>query len=161
MQDIKKLNNYIINGDTMVIKHYEESVYRSWILERETAYLCIQTPEQILDESCKRKGLSTYAGRKKAVADLLEKKTRLPVPIEIDLESIFLPTTLKKRERSDWIAYKYIKEIKPSPNGDFFNRVVLTNNQEVDLEISFTTFNKQMMYAGYLVGYFFRKDDIC
>ncbi|NIK11828.1 competence protein ComK [Alkalibacillus almallahensis] len=144
----------------MVIKHFGESTYKSWIYERHTEYLCQQTPEEILDESCKRKGITTYDGRKKAVADVLRSKTKLPIPIEINSHSIFMPTTMKQRDRCDWFSYQYALDIKPSAKGDFFKTIVLTNRKEVDLEITVSTYKKQMQHAGSLIGYFNKKDDI-
>ncbi|WP_411954057.1 competence protein ComK [Alkalibacillus sp. S2W] len=160
MDYIKKKKQYTINESTMVIKHFTDSVYKSRIYERETEYLCQQTPEEILNESCKRKGITTYDGRKKAVADVLQRKTRLPIPIEINSHSIFMPTTMKQRDRCDWFSYQYALDIKPSAKGDFFKTIVLTNRKEVDLEITFSTYHKQMQYAGGLIGYFNKKDDI-
>ncbi|WP_306977825.1 competence protein ComK [Alkalibacillus salilacus] len=160
MNNIKKLNQYIINENTMVIKHFADQTYKSWIYESNAEYLCQQSPEDILDESCIRKGLTTYEGRKRAVAELLHKKTRLPIPIETDLRSIFVPTTMKKRERADWFSYHYALDIKSSAKGDFFKTITLTNRKQVDLEITPAIYHKQMLYASFLIGYFIKKDDI-
>lgn len=145
----------------MAIKHYDEdSKYGSWILEEQTIYLCEKQPEEILNDSCMKKGLTTLDGRKKAVENLMSRKIRLPVPIEIEYNSLFIPTTTRKRTRSDWISYRYIHNFHPSDN-DFFSLIEFTNGLKVQFEITKTNYEKQMLYAGFLLGYFYKKDDIC
>ncbi|GEN44245.1 competence protein ComK [Alkalibacillus haloalkaliphilus] len=159
-QNIDYKSEYIINDNTMAIKHYDKSsMFGSWILEDQTVYLCRKQPEEILNDSCLKKGLTTLDGRKKAVENLMGRKVRLPVPIENEYNSLFIPTTTRKRTRSDWISYRYIHRFYPNGN-DFFSMIEFTNGKTVPFEMTKVIYDKQMLYAGFLLGYFYKKDDI-
>ncbi|WP_343784118.1 competence protein ComK [Alkalibacillus silvisoli] len=157
---MEQRQHYIINDGTMAIKHHDDPTYKSWILENDAKYLCEQNPEEILNASCLKKGLTTLEGRRRAVEDLINKRSRLPIPIEMGYNSLFIPTTLQKRSRSDWVSYRYIQEFYYKGNNDFFSTIQFTTGEEVQFEMTKTNYNKQLMYAGFLLGYFHKKDDI-
>lgn len=109
-------------------------------------YNIINVPDSvsnIIDYSCAYYG-SSFKGRLCGSKSALGSKYKLPIIIEESREMIFFPTTSYESDTCAWISLKNISNYKREEN---HVKVLFQNNTSIDLNISYESFENQVLRA--------------
>ncbi|MEG2028535.1 MAG: competence protein ComK [Bacilli bacterium] len=135
------LDSYEINGMTLAVVPLTED--KTIVYECENEYIINKSSFQIINESCNYFG-SSYSGRFEGTKKLVGYNYKTPIIIEETNKIIFFPTTSPRLNKCSWISLKNIKNhIK---NGQQ-TLVTFKNNKELTFDISFNSFESQILRA--------------
>ena len=132
------MENYEINEDTLAVLGIDE--FNTLIIEKDKEYQIPKKAYEVMEENCQYYG-SSYSGRNQAAKTMLDCSYKLPILIEESSMLIFFPTKSSLLESCCWINYNGIKSIEKNDNN---TNVLLTNNKEIELEISSLSFQNQV-----------------
>lgn len=144
------LNTYEINTDTLAVLSVDNKT--SKIIEKDNEYFIKTSAYKVMDQSCQYFG-SSYQGRTIGSRNILNASYKLPVIVEETREIIFFPTSSATSDRCNWIALNNIK------NYEKYNdktKVIFNNGRELILDITYASFDNQLLRANKL-GYIFKK----
>ena len=139
------MKDYEINDDTLAI--VPTDIWNSIVLEDECSYNIKMKPLDIVDYSCKYFG-SSYEGRKTGAGDILNSGYKLPIMVEETKNLIFFPTMSPLDDECSWISLKSISNYYKISNDK--TRVEFKNGKSITLNVSFNSFNNQVMRASRL-----------
>lgn len=100
--------------------------------------------KNILNESCISYG-SSLNGRIKGSKWALKSKYKLPIVVSEKEKLVFFP--VKEMGREIWVNFDMIKEVKKNKN---VVKVEFKNGLKVDINVSYTIFNNQVLKASRL-----------
>lgn len=135
------MNNYEINDSTMAVIALDEN--KSKIIEKDNEYIIDQNSYEIMDFSCQYFG-SSYQGRQDGSRYMLGSKYKPPIVVEESKEMIFFPTISPLLKDCSWIS---LKSIKSYENIDDKVKLILKNDQEIILNISYYSLENQILRA--------------
>ena len=153
---MKKLKHYIVNQNTMAVLPNKDIVYNSIIYETNEAILCETPPLDIINQSCIERG-STFDGRRKAIQHMTKRRALLPTPIEPAKGMIVIPTKKVNDPYAEWLMYYHIKDCRPSKRGKNYSEIILTNDQTIEVELSFHRMRNLIMLAAFIFGHFIKQ----
>ncbi len=139
------MKEYEINDETLAI--LPNDIWNSIVLEDDGNYEVSQKPLEIVDYSCKYFG-SSYPGRKEGAKNILNSGYKLPILIEDANNLIFFPTSSPADDDCSWISLKNLKKYTKGKDGNTI--VEFKNNKKITLNISYNSFNNQVMRASRL-----------
>ncbi len=133
--------SYEINRDTLALIPISETKTR--IIEKEREFIVNSPALKIIENSCEYFG-SSYLGRHEGTKKLIGITHKAPIIIEETNKLIYFPTSSPRLCNCSWIGLNHIKNYK-SCNG---KTVISFNNNEIlDLDISFGSFDNQVLRA--------------
>ena len=100
--------NYELNEETLAIIPEKRGAR---ILEMDNEYKVIETPYEIMENSCKYFG-SSLDGRINGSKDILGSVYKVPVVVEETQKLIFFPTEALNSPKVAWLSYKNIKNVE-------------------------------------------------
>lgn len=104
---------------------------------------CISSPNKIMERNCKQYSQS-YPARKELTKKLTGLSAKVPVIIDLFGSIIFFCTHSDRVNENNWFNIKHIHSYR-NYNGN--TRVRFNNNEEIEVDISFTSFNNQYLNA--------------
>ena len=135
------MDDYEINSTTLAIIPLGINI--SKVYEEEEEYIINKSSNSIIKENCEFYG-SSYEGRCIGTKSLSGIKSKCPIIIEESRNIIFFPTSSTRNKQSSWIALNKIKEISKK---NFNSEILFKNNNKLDLDISITSLENQIIRA--------------
>ena len=135
------MDDYEINSTTLAIIPLGINI--SKVYEEEEEYIINKSSNSIIKENCEFYG-SSYEGRCIGTKSLTGIKSKCPIIIEESRNIIFFPTSSTRNKQSSWIALNKIKEISKK---NFNSEILFKNNNKLDLDISITSLENQIVRA--------------
>lgn len=142
---------YILHDNTLAIANTESNYYRTIVYEKNDVKYLREKPLTIIKRSCEYYGTRLSACNK-LVEELLQRKSKLPIPISPIDRLFFLPTTSHRNEHCVWISfYKVANYIEQ--NNELL--VVFKDGKTIATNVSFNQFKLQMKRTGLLISHYF------
>ncbi len=138
------LDSYEINKHTIAIIPIKSNV--SKVIEDDNIYFINKTTTEIIDDSCRYFG-SSYAGRFEGTKSLIGFNYKTPIIIEESTEIIFFPTSSPRIDDCYWISLKHISNYRKSENSSSGSILILSNGQDLELKISYSSLENQILRA--------------
>ena len=135
------MDDYEINSTTLAIIPLGINI--SKVYEEEEEYIINKSANSIIKDNCEFYG-SSYEGRCIGTKSLTGIKSKCPIIIEESRNIIFFPTSSTRNKQSSWIALNKIKEINKN---NFNSEILFKNNNKLDLDISITSLENQIIRA--------------
>lgn len=132
------MKEYEITEQTMAI--IPINYYQTLVKESDNEYVIDENAYQIMENSCEYYG-STYKGRLSAAKKILNSSYKIPIMIEESENIIFFPTKSSLLDDCCWINYNFIKKYESNGNK---TRLIFTNNEEIEVEISKLSLENQI-----------------
>jgi len=136
---------YEINSNTIALLPYING--NNKIIELENEYINNDNIQNIINNSCKFFG-SSYNGRLIGTKKILGVSYKAPIVIEESSDLIFFPTSSPRLETCAWISLKGIKDYCKTGH---MTQITLINNQKINLDISYSSFDNQILRAARLL----------
>ena len=136
---------YEINDETLAI--IPDDIWNSIVIEDSCNYEISKKPLEIVDYSCKYFG-SSYPGRKDGAKNILNSSYKLPILVEDTNNLIFFPTSSPEDKNCSWISLKNINNYYKLADGK--TKIEFKNNKSIIVDISYNSFNNQVMRASRL-----------
>lgn len=136
---------YVITDETM----YIVARRNGYLIESTVGELygdsieCLDIPNKIVEQNCKYHSQS-YASRKDLTRNLSNVKSKQPVIIDLFGSYIYFCTHSDRLTENSWFNLKYIKSYFQY-NG--VTKIKFENNEEMVIEISYSSFNNQYLNA--------------
>ena len=137
--------NYIINGNTLWIERKENKIYINEMGFNKVIYN--GNIREIINKSCLYYG-SSYHGRIQGSSLILEANYKLPIIIKDNAELIVFPLVTSTLKDPIWFIYNNIKEYHQIKKNKVL--VEFTNGQTEAFNVSFYTFNQQILKSSRL-----------
>ena len=135
------MNTYEINEDTLAI--VPENEHDTIIYEKDSSFLCNNSCNEIMDNSCKYYG-STYEGRKEGSKYILGASYKLPIIVEESNFLIFIPTESPYLPSCIWLSLKHISKIEKDLQSTL---ITFSNNKQIKVPISYRSIENQILRA--------------
>ena len=135
------MDDYEINSTTLAIIPLGINI--SKVYEEEEEYIINKSSNSIIKENCEFYG-SSYEGRCTGTKSLTGIKSKCPIIIQESRNIIFFPTSSTRNKQSSWISLNKIKEISKK---NFNSEILFKNNNKLDLDISITSLENQIIRA--------------
>ena len=132
---------YEINSSTCALIPNDD--FSTRIIETQNIINIPYSTSNIIEYSCAYYG-SSFKGRLNGSKCALGSKYKLPIIIEESREIIFFPTTSYESNNCAWISLKNISDYKKEANRV---KVLFQNNTFIDLNISYESFENQVLRA--------------
>jgi len=135
------MRDYEISKDTLAILPYGQN--KSKVIERECDFIINDTPNHIMDDSCRYYG-STFSGRQKGTTNLTGITYKTPIIINEEGNIIFFPTSSPRLKKCCWVSLNNID----SYYYDFEKRlcvIVFDNMQKLEFDMSYCILNNQIL----------------
>jgi len=135
------MKDYEISKDTLAIIPIGEK--RSRVYERDCSFIVEDTPNRIMDDSCRYYG-SSFSGRQKGTSNLTGITYKAPIIINEDGNIIFFPTSSPRLKKCCWISLNNID----SYYYDFEKNlciIVFDNNEKLEFDMSYCILNNQIL----------------
>ncbi len=132
---------YEINSSTCALIPNDD--FSTRIIETQNIINIPYSTSNIIEYSCAYYG-SSFKGRLNGSKCALGSKYKLPIIIEESREIIFFPTTSYESNNCAWISLKNISDYKKESN---HVKVLFQNNTFIDLNISYESFENQVLRA--------------
>lgn len=138
--------NYEINEETMIISPINDEKCR--VLESDAEYVVNGTPLNVIERSCEYFG-SSFVGRQTGAIKLIGAEYKIPILIEETRNIVFFPTTSPNNSDCTWISLNNIKKYEKTSDKRY-TKVIFKNGDEVEISISYGSFNNQILRASRL-----------
>ncbi len=135
------MREYEVTKNTLAIVPIGET--KSKIYEKDCNFIIEDTPNNIMDESCKYYG-SSINGRQKGTTTLTGISYKAPIIVEEKESLIFFPTSSPRLKKCSWISLNNIE----SYYYDYEKKccvIMFDNNEKVELDMSFCILNNQIL----------------
>lgn len=136
--------SYEINCNTLAIIPITEK--KTKIIEKDNVFIIEMNSMDIIKKSCEFFG-SSYLGRKEGTKKLTGITHKSPIIIEESKNIIYFPTESPRLSNCSWIGYNNIKSYL---NNNGKTTIVFDNNQFLDLNISYGSFDNQVLRSAKL-----------
>lgn len=144
--------DYIINEQTQAIAVMKSNYYRTQVYELYDT-LCIEEPPlTILENSCDSYGYPLYSLRK-VIAEKLDRKSKLPIPVSPPRGMFFVPTTSSRNDQCVWVSFYHVSNYFQCKNK---LNIVLRGGQLISTDISLNQFKLQLKRTGLIIAYFYQ-----
>lgn len=147
----KEIVLYLITNSTKVIQKVQKGNYRSKIIDETSVNYSIYHPEKIIDYNCKINGVA-LKGRHETVMDILETKSKLPIPVSPKFGIFLFPTTSMKNQNCMLLSYYHVKKYVKDGN---YVSVQLKDRSKLLVKTSFNQFDLQMKRTSQVIAYFY------
>ncbi|MDV2684396.1 competence protein ComK [Alkalihalophilus lindianensis] len=144
------LLSYEINRNTMALLPAFHTDYDTIVLELDHTYYVKETSLMMMERACIEGG-STYDGRREAVSTLINVHSKVPIPIDPTDHLYTFPTHSPTKMVCIWIFYHHITTFKPLPKSPHKTLITFTNSEQLTIDVSYTTFEKQMQRTSYCI----------
>lgn len=138
------MEEYEINSETCMLMAIDK--YHTKVIELEREFDIFNSTLEILDYSCKYYG-SSYLGRKAGSINILKNIYKIPIIVEESRNIIFFPLNSPRYHHATWVSLGQIKSYRKKDNK---TEVIFQNNKKIVLEISYLSFQNQVLRASYL-----------
>lgn len=143
------MKNYEININTVALIGEADGTTK--VIEKEEILQISKPVNEVMNNSCKYFG-SSYEGRMKSSKFLLNADYKLPIIVEESSALIFFPTSSPRNKDCTWINLNHIKSYAKD---DLNSKIILKNNEEIKLPISYGSLNSQILRSSHLKEVFF------
>lgn len=135
------MKDYEISKETLAVIPIGEK--KSKVIEKDCSFTINQTPNHIMDDSCRYYG-SSFNGRQKGTLDLTGISYKAPIIIQEEGNIIFFPTTSPRLKKCCWVSLNNID----SYYYDFEKKrciIIFDNLEKLELDVSFCILNNQIL----------------
>lgn len=135
------MKDYEISKETLAIIPYGKN--SSIVYEKDCNFIVNNTPNNIMDESCRYYG-STIQGRQKGTTNLTGISYKAPIIINEDGNIIFFPTASPRLKKCCWISLNNIE----SYYYDFEKNlciIIFDNKEKMEFDMSYCVLNNQIL----------------
>jgi len=136
--------SYEINNNTLALLPISNKSTK--VLEKDNIFIVENNIMNIIKNSCEYYG-SSYSGRKEGSKKLINITSKCPIIIEETNNIIYFPTISPRLENCSWISYNSIKNYI---NNNGKTTIIFENDNVLDLDISFNSFNNQVLRSAKL-----------
>jgi len=143
---------YKINEKTQALMKVDENYYRTKIIEEDGIKYSPLSPLKILDENCIMNGAS-LEGRTQTVKEILNSKSKLPIPVLLQKGIYMFPTTSAKNSNCIWLSYYQIKQYVQNGKQAL---VYLSDDKSIDVKTSWNQLDSQIKRTSQVIAYFHR-----
>lgn len=143
--------NYILHDKTLAIASHKSNYFRTKIYERNEVVYREEDPLTIIRNSCKHYGYK-LSGWNKLVEELLQRQSKLPIPISPTKRLFFLPTTSYRNEHCIWISFYQVAHYLETNKK---LTIVFNDGKTVDTDVSLNQFKLQMKRTGLVIAHFY------
>ncbi|MCE7792372.1 competence protein ComK [Salipaludibacillus sp. CUR1] len=155
MMKEKLYKNYLIHSKTLAILPSKQLGFDSIVLEADREIPVKRTAIQIIDDTC-IDGLSTYQGRRRAVAKILKAFQKLPIILNEKERIITFPTVSPENMECVWICFNNVSSYTPSPSDDDTTSITFYNGKLLNVPVKYHVIHRQMGRGAKLYYYCFR-----
>ena len=150
-----KLDNYIINYNTLLIRPIDE--WHVKVYEFDGEFIVNKNIKQLIKESCLYFG-SSIDGRKQGTKDIINCEIKLPLIIEDSRNLIIFPTASYRKNDTIWIVYNNL--LNYSMDKKSFTHLNFINNFEIDIPVRYNIVDNQMIRCIKLYNYIRRRKEV-
>lgn len=133
-----KVDNYLINSSTIMLKYVSENKTRVYELNRD--FIVYESMTDIVFNSCEFYG-SSYNGRLEYSKSVLNLNIKLPIVIEENKKIIFFPTRAIYNDECIWISSNNLIKIEKENDNCIVN---FKNGKKYIIKISCDIINRQI-----------------
>ncbi len=134
-------NNYIINSKTCALLAIGNETK---IIEKSRTLNINAEISSIISSNCYA-NCSTLEGRQKASAYLIGTNYKPPIILNEKTGIILIPTHSNRNKKCNWLVLANILNYYPGPNK--MVQVEFNNNMKIDVPISYSIFDRQVLRA--------------
>ena len=149
------MRDYEISKDTLAIIPVGEK--KSRVIEKKCSFEINNSPNKIMDESCRYYG-SSINGRQKGTMDLTGISYKAPIIVQEEGNIIFFPTTSPRLKSCCWVSLNNID----SYYYDFEKQrcvIIFDNLEKIELDVSFCVLNNQILKSHRLESVFSKRKE--
>ena len=135
------MKDYEISKDTLAVIPIGDK--KSKVVEKDNTYIINESPNRIMDESCRYYG-SSINGRQKGTSNLTGISYKAPIIVQEEGNIIFFPTTSPRLKKCCWVSLNNID----SYYYDFEKKtcvIIFDNNSKIEFDISYCVLNNQVL----------------
>ena len=135
------MKEYEISKDTLAVVPYGDR--KSKVYERNSSFIINDTPNRIMDESCKYYG-SSINGRQQGTTKLTGITYKVPIIVSEEGNIIFFPTSSPRLKKCCWVSLNNIE----SYYYDFEKNlciIIFDNNKKIEFDMSYCILNNQIL----------------
>lgn len=135
------MKDYEISKETLAVIPYGKD--SSIVYEKDCNFIVNETPNNIMDDSCKYYG-SSIQGRQKGTLDLTGISYKAPIIINEDGNIIFFPTSSPRLKKCCWVSLNNIE----SYYYDFEKNmciIIFDNKEKIEFDMSYCVLNNQIL----------------
>jgi len=135
------MKDYEISKETLAIIPYGEN--KSKVFEKDCNFIINDTPNRIMDDSCRYYG-SSFSGRQKGTTNLTGISYKAPIIINEEGNIIFFPTSSPRLKKCCWVSLNNID----SYYYDFEKNIcviIFDNKQKIEFDMSYCILNNQIL----------------
>lgn len=136
--------SYEINNNTFALLPLTNTSTK--VLEKDNIFVVENNIMNIIKDSCEYYG-SSYVGRKEGSKKLINITSKCPIIIEETNNIIYFPTISPRLDKCMWISYNSIKNYI---NNNGKTTIIFENDKVLDLDISYNSFNNQVLKSAKL-----------
>lgn len=135
------MKEYEISKDTLAVMPYGDK--KSKVYERNNSFIIDDTPNRIMDDSCKYYG-SSITGRQQGTTKLTGITYKVPIIVSEEGNIIFFPTSSPRLKKCCWVSLNNIE----SYYYDFEKNlciIIFDNNEKIEFDMSYCILNNQIL----------------
>ena len=135
------MKEYEISKDTLAVVPYGDR--KSKVYERNSSFIINDTPNRIMDESCKYYG-SSINGRQQGTTKLTGITYKVPIIVSEEGNIIFFPTSSPRLKKCCWVSLNNIE----SYYYDFEKNlciIIFDNKEKIEFDMSYCILNNQIL----------------
>ena len=135
------MKEYEISKDTLAVVPYGDR--KSKVYERNSSFIINDTPNRIMDDSCKYYG-SSINGRQQGTTKLTGITYKVPIIVSEEGNIIFFPTSSPRLKKCCWVSLNNIE----SYYYDFEKNlciIIFDNKEKIEFDMSYCILNNQIL----------------
>ena len=135
------LKDYEISKETLAVIPFGKD--SSIIYEKDCNFIVNETPNSIMDDSCRYYG-STIQGRQKGTTNLTGISYKAPIIVNEEGNIIFFPTSSPRLKKCCWVSLNNID----SYYYDFEKNmciIIFDNKEKIEFDMSYCVLNNQIL----------------
>lgn len=135
------MKDYEISKNTLAVIPY--GMNKSKVFEKDGSFIINDTPNRIMDDSCKYYG-SSFNGRQQGTTKLTGITYKVPIIISEKSNIIFFPTSSPRLKKCCWVSLNNIE----SYYYDFEKNkciIVFDNHEKIEFDMSYCILNNQIL----------------
>ena len=144
------MKDYGISKKTLAVIPVGER--KSKIIEKDGSYIIDESPNKVMDESCKYYG-SSIGGRQKGTTNLTGISYKAPIIVQEEGNVIFFPTSSPRLKKCCWVSLNNID----SYYYDYEKRtcvIIFDNQEKIEFDMSYCVLNNQILKSHRLESIF-------
>ena len=135
------MKDYEISKETLAIIPYGKD--SSIVYEKDCNFIVNETPNNIMDDSCKYYG-SSINGRQQGTTKLTGITYKVPIIVSEEGNIIFFPTSSQRLKKCCWVSLNNIE----SYYYDFEKNlciIIFDNKEKIEFDMSYCILNNQIL----------------